>query len=284
MADYYVNPSADVKQIDGTTAITRTSTVVNSGTAKGLYSNRSLLDNSGHGLRDNTKYGTVTYGGSAKSVAAAAWDDAYAATGVGSDVIGNTTYVKLSDVAHGVAVDDIVNITDTNSVMDGVYRVIVVDDADNFTINQIDVAGEGTVTYAKALGNYATMTAGAYIIRRVTTTVAGIANTVLRSGGTNPKYRRSIHKVETGFRHSGVATAIRAGYWDVYSGTFTTAPTETNNSVGDVAGNNSAPFNTKDHAANPTYAIPGELVYREGGKPTEGNGGVKQDDYQAKTS
>ena len=116
--------------------------------------------------------------------------------------------------------------------------------------------------------NFATMTAGSYIIRRVTTTIAGSGVTILRSGGhTNPGIIQSVHKVRTGFRYSGAAAGVRAGNWDIFSGTFNPALTGTNNSIGDVLGN-TVTDGSADHATpNITgaigKAIPGELVYKE---------------------
>lgn len=51
---------------------------------------------------------------------------------------------------------------------------------------------------AKAIsaGSFATMTAGAYIISKVTTTIAGVSNTILRSGAADFGSRHSIHKVQ----------------------------------------------------------------------------------------
>ena len=113
--------------------------------------------------------------------------------------------------------------------------------------------------------------------------IAGTSDTTLRSGGSDYKngvlaesLRRSIHKVETAMRHLAVATAIRAGYWDIFNGVFTTAPTNTNDSIGDVGGS-TVTDGTADQAALPTYALPGELVYKEPAPLPI------QDDYQAKT-
>lgn len=86
---------------------------------------------------------------------------------------------------------------------------------------------------------------------RVSSTVSGQANTILRSGALVPSQTRSIHKRES-FKVSRIATAIRANYFNRYTGLWTTSPTSTTDSPG------------SDNAATPTRAIPGELVYKLG--------------------
>jgi len=130
--------------------------------------------------------------------------------------------------------------------------------------------------------NFATMVAGSYIMRRVTTTIAGQASVILRSGGhTQPGIIQSVHKVRTGIRHDGSATAIRAGNWDIFSGTYSSI-TATNNSIGDVSGG-TVTDGSADHATPNTTppvdrTIPGELVYKEP-RPLP-----FQADYSSKTS
>ena len=86
---------------------------------------------------------------------------------------------------------------------------------------------------------------------RVSSTVSGQANTILRSGALVPSQTRSIHKRES-FKVSRIATAIRANYFNRYTGLWTTSPTSTTDSPG------------SDNAATPTRAAPGEFVYKLG--------------------
>ena len=102
------------------------------------------------------------------------------------------------------------------------------------------------------------------IAKRVTTTLSGVTNTVLRSGASQPGLIRSIHKLEV-VRTRRLTTAIRAGYWNIYSGSFTTPPTVAVDSF------------PSDDAANPSRTVPGELTYKTGA-PTPVN-----DNYKAKT-
>ena len=132
--------------------------------------------------------------------------------------------------------------------------------------------------------NFATMTEGAYIIRRVTDTLAGDqANTLLRSGGhTNPGIIQSVHKVRTAFRYSGAGAGVRAGNWDIFNAVFNPALTGSNASIGDVGGNvvttGSADHATPNDADPVGRTIPGELVYKEP-RPIP-----FQADYSSKTS
>lgn len=102
------------------------------------------------------------------------------------------------------------------------------------------------------------------IVRRVTATLAGVSNTALVSGGSDHGQRRAIHSIESlkvSFLHSWSWTSDSEGNL-TYSATVNT----TNANFGN------------DHAARPTYAIPGELTYK-GPAPNPVNA-----DYSAKTS
>jgi hypothetical protein len=269
----YVNPSDDVKQNDGT-AYVDSETVLAGGTAKNLGSNRTLLDNLAFGKADQQRYGKQVHNSASPPIADASFGSVATPDSISNDVVGGTTYVKIVDSSHGALVGDVIDVTDTNGVMNGTFVVIVVDDSGNFTINQVDKTGEGDIGYriissATSDAN----TEGTYVIRRI--------YTGLVSGGTNPTYRRSIHKVEAA-RHSGVTAAIRAGYWDVFSGSFSTLPSPANTSLGDVAGNNTTNIPDKDHEANASWTTGGEFVYRESGKPAATTGGALRSDYTAK--
>lgn len=102
------------------------------------------------------------------------------------------------------------------------------------------------------------------VAKRVTKTLSGVSNTYLQSGASVPGNIRSIHKINA-VRTRRLTTAIRAGYWNIYSGAFSPAPT--------VAVDT---FSTDD-AANPTRSVPGELVYKTSAPEPV------QDDYKAKT-
>lgn len=103
------------------------------------------------------------------------------------------------------------------------------------------------------------------IAMRLTTEISGQSNTFLRSGANVPGQLRSINKRES-FKVSRIATAIRAGYWNIYSGTWSTPPTSATESPGN------------DVAASPTRSAPGDLVFRTG-QPLP----VRNQDYKPKT-
>ena len=215
----------------------------------------------------------------------------------GAEVSGATAITSVADTAgglaeytlngHGLSVGDGIVVLDSsnNKGATGPQRVIS-ETTNTFVTDKAYAAAVGSLTYGTVQGDFATMTAGEYLIRRVNgVQLHSTSSNILRSGASDYGIRRSIHKVETAFRNAGIATAVRAGYWDIQSGVFTTAPTATNDSVGDVGGS-TVTDGTADHAAQPTRAIPGELVYRQSGAQTAGTGiadGVQLDDYESKT-
>jgi hypothetical protein len=103
-----------------------------------------------------------------------------------------------------------------------------------------DYAGAKWITYG---ADFATMTAGQYVIRRNCSQLAGNSYTGLQSGGNAAGAHHSIH-----FNTSRSTVMIE--YWLYPSGVPVYAAT---NPSGCEFGD--------DHAALPTRAIPGELVY-----------------------
>lgn len=102
------------------------------------------------------------------------------------------------------------------------------------------------------------------IAARVTTEIANVASSTLANTGNNPAQLRSINKRES-YKSSGVATAMRAGYFNLFTGKFSPVPTPVNETPG------------TDVAANPTRSAPGDLVFRTGAKLP-----VRNYDYKAK--
>lgn len=91
------------------------------------------------------------------------------------------------------------------------------------------------------------------VARRVSTSLAGVENNVLLSGAAVPGLVRSIHKLEV-LRTQKYSTAFRAGQFNLYTGKYSPAPTVTTDSL------------ATDNAASPTRSIPGQLVFKLGGK------------------
>lgn len=131
--------------------------------------------------------------------------------------------------------------------------------------SQIVVSATTGISKAYVGGTVAKVVAGVYVIRGQAIV---LASKYTGTGFGSAITQRSINKLEA-MRTERVSEAIRAGYWDIYSGTWSTAPT---------AANDIASFGA-DHAATPSLAVPGELVYKTSGNP----GAPTQDDYKAKT-
>ena len=89
------------------------------------------------------------------------------------------------------------------------------------------------------------------ISRRLSVVIGGSASNVLLSGALVPGQISSIKKIESR-RVVRKATAMRAGYFNLTTGRFTTNPTSATDSFG------------SDVAASPTRAVPGQLVYKLG--------------------
>jgi hypothetical protein len=108
---------------------------------------------------------------------------------------------------------------------------------------------------ALSSGNLATMTAGKYVMTWLSNTLAGVPTTQLKSpSNRNINNLRSIHKIESIW----TTRSVLAG-WS-YKGKYLTAPTVAEDVFKALDGNT----NNIDNAANPTRALPGELVFRDG--------------------
>jgi hypothetical protein len=123
---------------------------------------------------------------------------------------------------------------------------------------------------------------GDQVIVRVTNDLAGVSNTYLLGGQSNTSNAgQSIHQkaVISTFYYK---TAVRTGGWNEYSGVFDPAVTVAETGGWSISDNvdlsSTLAASGVDNAANPTQAVPGELVYRDG-SPTP-----IQDEYQAKTN
>lgn len=124
-------------------------------------------------------------------------------------------------------------------------------------------------------GNFAKMLAEKWVMKRVTTELAGQARTRLLSGAAEFYTRRPIHKIHT-VSTVKTASALRANKWNEVTGRWDSGepPVVASDHFANNAGTLTA---TNDDAATPSRSSPGELVYRTG-KPD-----VEYDDYEAKT-
>ena len=142
------------------------------------------------------------------------------------------------------------------------------------------VVASGNNNQAIDGGTFATMTEGSYVMRKVTTTLHGKANTTLRSGGSDYGLNRGIHKVES-YGTVKVAQAIRHNAWSAFSGAWDgDYPFTSREGMFNIGSGVTTAIgdHDQDDAASPTQDIPGELVYQTGSNtPT-------QDDYKAQNS
>ena len=119
----------------------------------------------------------------------------------------------------------------------------------------------GTLTAVSAGAFAFNPTSSQWLMKRVSTTIGGVANTFLQSGGSVPGNRNPAALETTRVYGSGVNTS-----WNAVTGAIT---------KGASAGN-TASYNS-DHAARPTAGTPGEFSYLVTGKvPT-------QADYKPRT-
>lgn len=271
MSNYTLFPDDDKKQTDGN-AITATSTLVDGGSAAALGTSvpTDSVMTAQLQLGDRAEvHGSQVVQG--KNVFGAFQGTPVSLTSVADAGGANAGLCDFTLATHGLVVGQVFSVSgSTSGGVDGVHKIIAVPDVNSIVTNRPYVASATAGDYALVSGRYASMTPEVYLIRGYSLVVAG-GEVTLPAFGNDFGIRRSIHKLEHMWSRL-VATAIRAGYWNIFTGTWSTEPT-----VQDDA----ATWGT-DEAATPSYAIPGELTYRVSGQP-DGTNGVIQDDYEAKT-
>lgn len=99
------------------------------------------------------------------------------------------------------------------------------------------------------------------VAKRVTSSLATISNTSLRSGAAVPRLTKSVHKIESIITRK-LATAIRAGNWNIYTGKFSSGPTVTTDTFHKAV--SGAAY--VDKVANVSRSNPGVAVYKIGAK------------------
>lgn len=120
---------------------------------------------------------------------------------------------KFTSNAHGLSVGDILDVTDTNYYIAGTHRIVAVT-TNTFTTDMPYSASAGTVTYAE-YSSTTTVTNGSY--------VRG-ASENMTSPCSDLGHRQSPMKRLHAYNYR-ISTAIRAGYWNPYSGSWSTRPT-----------------------------------------------------------
>ena len=102
------------------------------------------------------------------------------------------------------------------------------------------------------------------IAKRLTTEINGSSNTVLQSGASVPSLTQSIHYMRIagmgyadGTRTTRTTSAIRSGYWNLYTGQFDNGYPVHGDDLFSGSDNSSG-----DKAAKPTRSVPGSLTYK----------------------
>jgi hypothetical protein len=182
----------------------------------------------------------------------------------GSSAVTETSTVNNGGVmtANGTSAANVLRSQQAAAAQVGVYANVVVDNAD------ADKAlSGGTFAY-----NNATPTA-----IKITTSLAGVSNDFLRSGGNDTDNAKSINKLEV-VRTRRTTTAIRNNKWNEYAGEWEAGfPSGAVDTFWDISAGSGVSTSTDDAAA-PTQSVPGDLVYLQG-SPTP-----KLDNYKAKTN
>jgi hypothetical protein len=138
-------------------------------------------------------------------------------------------------------------------------------DDEREVVGSVVVDGDN-VDKSISAGPLASMESGKWIIKKVTTVIAGQSNLVLRSGAAQPSLVKSINKLET-LRTRRATSAVRDNKFNSFTG-------EWDDGYPVVAVDALA----TDNAATPSRGVPGSLVFKIGSQvPVVA-------DYKAKTN
>jgi len=216
-----------------------------------------------------------------KDVGLASYDTALSINTVTSGGTNNSFFELRTTGANRVAVGTIVTFTDTNSILVGPSRVTSLPSSSGFVVARNYAAGAGTVTYATGNGNatLGSQTASNYAMIGVDCTLHGIATSVMDKSADFGN-REAIKKVDA-VRTYKVATAIRNGQWNPFTGRFTTTPSSANDySSMDVDGTDQPDDESKKLGVD--YQIGGGFAFKKCGRP--GANGVTRANYDVKTT
>lgn len=266
MSNNYAVPSDDLFQVSGS-AMSAISTKNNSGAARGLGTDQSQLD--------NVSFGKGVHTG---SVAAATNDVGHlrwtAGEASGSNNIsalvtyGGGQQTRVNEASHGLTVGTVLNFYGIEA-WNGIATVVEVITSGAFVVDKPFVADHNTTGYYVAAGTLDYRGTNHYIIRGANvTSLAGAANTSIQKTGAL-KIQHSAHQT-VALRTRLVGTAIRAGYWNPTTGSFTTAPT-LSGPTGNVWDIDSDTAGFDDKEDTPTDALPGQLSYSMGGSVIRAN-------------
>ena len=161
-------------------------------------------------------------------------------------------------VFRGGNIDSSLTVTNVAAVVLGA----ILNNKDN-RMSEVSVTGPDKLSFFPInTARFNDQEAGVYMMKKVTTTIAGgVASTLLQSGASDFGGRRAIN-----FTESLISNLMITSGWNYATGAFLSTVQDQTNSWG------------TDDAARPSLAVPGELQYYEG------NPAIVQDQYKPKTN
>lgn len=103
------------------------------------------------------------------------------------------------------------------------------------------------------------------VAQKVTNTLAGtVSNDFLTHASDDTENSRKYHKQEI-VRTTRNSTAIRSGNWNIFTGSWTSTPTDATDLFWDISTGTTSSTSTDDAVKN-TYDYPGEITYKLGQK------------------
>lgn len=151
----------------------------------------------------------------------------------GSSTQNNKGVMKSNSTTAGAKLSSV----KTNTPVTGIFGSTVVD---------------GSVTDPALAGGVFANKNSRPIAKKTTTSLAGVSNTVLRSGALVPSQIRKVNKIESVTTRKEI-TGIQAGKYNLVTNTWEAGyPVVVTDSLG------------TDEAASPTASVPGTLVYSMG--------------------
>ena len=128
--------------------------------------------------------------------------------------------------------------------------------------NPITTIVSGVNNFQAGLGTWNQQSQFSNIVK-ATTTIGGVSNNALVFGASDSAQGDAIHQAAV-VRNRLYKTAVRAGNWNEYTGTWSSDPTVANTGGYDIANGVDLSPTLKasgvDPAANPSSARPGELT------------------------
>lgn len=274
------------KQVNGQN-ITTVSTDINGGSIKTPSSSNDIVRTShwsqGKNLNPDVKAGVAgiaqaDWNTFAQAVYTGGVSGVGAVTGVTQATSNFSGLMKLNHISHGFATGQAIHLKHNpaidTGVYNGIFRVVSVVDANGVVLNGAYVSNQTGILYSTAKGSIANQTAGQYSMKKFNGTVHGLVNTTLQ-GGAADYGRNKVAKISA-LRTSKVATAIRSGYWNMFTAEWSTKPALANDYTSmDIDGTNVPDDETKDSTTK--YGLKGEFSYNFGGRSNTTG------DYEAKT-